>query len=42
MHYRLPVLEAAISMKRITTVAATITTGQISVSDPMWQSHRCF
>ena len=42
MHYRLPVLEAAIAMKRITTVAVTITTGQISVSDPMSQSHRCF
>ena len=35
MHSKLPVLEAAIAMNRITTVAATRTTGQICVSGPM-------
>ena len=35
MHSKLPVLEDAIAMNRITTVAATRTTGQISVSGPI-------
>ena len=35
MHSKVPVLEAAIAMNRITVDAATRTTGQISVSGPM-------
>ena len=35
MHSKVPVLEAAIAMKMITTVAATRTTGPICVSGPI-------
>ena len=40
MHSKLPVLEAAIAMNMITTVAATRTTGPICVSGPISQCHR--
>ena len=40
MHSKVPVLEAAIAMKMITTVAATRTTGPICVSGPISQCHR--
>ncbi|MDA9682223.1 hypothetical protein N9U07_00455 [bacterium] len=37
MHSKVPVLEAAIAIKMITTVAATRTTGPICVSGPIAQ-----
>ena len=40
MHSKVPVFEDAKAMNRITIVAATRTTGQISVSGPMGYANR--